>query len=55
MTRALAQRLKPKGRLLIMDFLNDEGLHKFSGHGHEDLRSDTVAHKHGYFIYEICY
>ncbi len=46
-TRALAQRLKPNGRLFIIDFIDDEGVGKFFEHMHKHEASHTVAHKHG--------
>lgn len=47
--------MKPKGRLFIIDFINDENLDKFFGHLHEHSASHTVVHKHGLFfsIYKI--
>lgn len=51
-TRALVQRLKPNGRLFIIDFLNDDGLDNLFGkiHGHQHPASHTVVHKHGWLI-----
>ena len=49
MTRALAQRLKPKGRLMIIDFVDDEGLETIFGQGHSHSHAHIVAHKRGAF------
>jgi len=42
-TQALANRLKPNGRLFIVDFLDDENLEKLFSERHDGV----VAHKHG--------
>ncbi|UJR22074.1 hypothetical protein I4U23_025140 [Adineta vaga] len=52
-TRALSKRLKPKGRLIIIDFIHDECLEKFFGRHHDDKHPNTVAHKHGFTFDEI--
>ena len=48
----MAQRLKPNGRLFIIDFLNDDGLDNFFGkiHDHQAPASHTVVHKHGWLF-----
>lgn len=54
MTRALANRLKPNGRLFIIDFISDDDLHKFFGTMHVgDDHRHIVAHKHGFTSEQI--
>ena len=50
MTRSLAQRLKPKGRLLVVDFVDDGGLAAVFRHRENSSHGDIVAHKHGSFF-----
>jgi SAM-dependent methyltransferase len=52
MTRVLVQRLKPKGRLLVIDFVDDAGLETLfgQGQGQEHSHGHIVAHKHGSFV-----
>ncbi len=52
-TRALSQRLKPNGRLLVIDFIRDMDFDKLAEQG--DLFSHTVAHKHGDVCCRIFY
>jgi 2-polyprenyl-3-methyl-5-hydroxy-6-metoxy-1,4-benzoquinol methylase len=47
MTRALAQRLKPKGRLFVIDFLAGESMEVLAHFRQESGHSHTVAHTHG--------
>lgn len=53
MTRALANRLKPNGRLFIIDFITNESHQKFSQHMDGDDFSHIVAHKFGFSSDEI--
>lgn len=46
-TRALVQRLQPNGRLVVLDFVDDEGVAALFGHGHSHRHEHIVAHKHG--------
>lgn len=46
-TRALAQRLKPKRRLIIIDFIEDGQIDQVFAYGREDKSGHTVPHKHG--------
>ena len=54
-TRALVQRLKPNGRLFVIDFLTGDGIDNFFGkiHEHQSPASHTVVHKHGRFIRQL--
>ena len=52
-TRALAQRLKPKGRLIVLDFIDDDGTKIFRKH--HSAHSHTVVHKHGQVLLSIYY
>ncbi|CAF3686437.1 unnamed protein product [Adineta steineri] len=47
-TKALAQRLKPKGRLIVIDFADDEGTKTILDRKREGAHIHTVAHKHGF-------
>jgi len=47
-TRALVQRLQPNGRLIVLDFVDDEGVAALFGHGHSHRHEHIVAHKHGF-------
>ncbi|CAF1052353.1 unnamed protein product [Rotaria sordida] len=45
-TRVFAQHLKPKGRLMIIDFANAGNIEAYFGHLHG--HSHVVPHKHGF-------
>ncbi|CAF3965632.1 unnamed protein product [Adineta steineri] len=47
-TRALSQRLKSKGRLMIIDFIDDNETNKVFQQLQHEAHSDIVAHRHGF-------
>ncbi len=50
-TRALAQHLKPNGRLFIIDFADNESVRKLFDDKCKHDASHTVPHKHGSLLY----
>ena len=48
MTRALSQRLKSKGRLLVVDFFNDGNLEKLFAQAQDHSHSHGEEHAHGH-------